>query len=304
MRPLDLNSLVMEMGHLLEVSTSKKAVLTYDLADGLPATQADEVQIRQVVMNLITNAAEAIGEGTGAVTMRTGVTFVDGQRLSSYYAKEPLPEGDYVYLEVSDDGCGMSAETLERLFEPFYTTKFTGRGLGLAAVLGIVRGHHGAITIESELAKGTTFRVLLPVSAAAAAPPAPSEDADSNWRGLGKVLVADDEDLVRSVATAMLEHLGFEVLTAADGAEAVETCTRHADEISMVLLDMTMPRMNGEEVLRRIRAVRSDLKVILTSGYTEHDAADRFTGVAPAGFIHKPFDLKELRKKMREALAS
>lgn len=304
LRPLDLNNLVTEMGHLLEVSISGRVVLTYDLAEDLPAILADEVQIRQVVMNLITNAAEAICEGIGTVTIRTGVTFVDGQPLSSYYTKEPLPKGNYIYLEVSDNGCGMSAETLERLFDPFYTTKFTGRGLGLAAVLGIVRGHHGAITVESELAKGTTFRVLLPIGDAPATLQVPGEDAGSNWRGSGKVLVADDEELVRNVATAMLEHMGFEVLTASNGAEAVEICTRHGGEISLILLDMTMPRMNGEEVFKRIRAVRSDLKVILTSGYTEQAAADRFTGVAPAGFIHKPFDLKELREKMREALAS
>ena len=302
-QPLDLNGIVHEMGHLLEVSISKKAVLRYDLAANLPAVEADANQIRQVVMNLITNASDAIGERSGIITLRTTIVEADRQYLSQTYVDEDIPEGHYVCLEVSDTGCGMDAQTKARLFDPFFTTKFTGRGLGLAAVLGIVRGHRGAIRVYSELGKGTTFRILLP-TADGALQAANEQAAQEAWTASGMILVVDDEESVRNVAKMMLKRSGFTVLTAADGSEAVETFRQRSGEIELVLLDMTMPRMGGEDAFREIRRIRGDAKVILCSGYNEQDATNRFAGKGLAGFIQKPFELDRLIEMVRSVLDS
>ena len=305
---LDLNELVEEMGRLLEVSVSKKTSLRYDLAGGLPTVDADAAQIRQVVMNLITNASEAIGEEGGTITLRTGVVRADREYLAGTYLNEDLPAGSYVYLEVADTGCGLDEKAKARLFDPFYTTKFTGRGLGLAATLGIVRGHRGAVKVHSEPGKGTDFRVLLPCGKGAPAPPQtgqarPMEETEA-WRGSGTILVVDDEPSVRKVAEKMLSKKGFVVLTARDGREAVEAFRRHAGDVVAVLLDMTMPYMSGAETLGELRRIRSDVPVILCSGFDERDAISRFAGTGLAGFLQKPFGLDALVGKVRAALGS
>ncbi|GAG07392.1 unnamed protein product, partial [marine sediment metagenome] len=218
---IHLRRLVEEMAHLLEASISKKAILKYDFAQSLPAIKADPTQIRQVVMNLITNASEAIGDDQGVISISTGVLECDRKYLSETYLDEQLPEGAYAYFEVADTGCGMDAKTLGKIFDPFFTTKFTGRGLGLAAVLGIMRGHNGALKVHSEPGKGTTFRVLFPCLDR---PPEPSEKEAARtdpWRGSGTILLVDDEQPVRAVAKRMLERAGFTVLTAANGREAL-----------------------------------------------------------------------------------
>jgi len=301
-----LNELVEEMAHLLEVSISKKILLRYDFADDLPAIEADAAQIRQIVMNLITNASDAIGDRSGVITIATGVMDVTRGYLAETVLPEDLPEGPYAFLEVRDTGCGMDADTKARIFDPFFTTKFAGRGLGLAAVLGIVRGHRGAIRVDSQPDEGTTCTVLFPSSQQALGVLADEEDADSirAWKGSGTVLVADDEETVRTVAKMMLEWSGFTVRTAADGQEAVEVFRRHADEIVAVLLDMTMPRMDGEDAFRRMRAIRNDVKVILSSGYGEPEATGRFAAKGLAGFIQKPYQLEALIRKLREVLES
>ena len=304
-RALDLNELVTEMGHLLNVSISKKVVLRYDLAEDLPPVSADVNQMRQVVMNLITNASEAIGEGTGTITVRTSVVEADRQYLAETFLDEGLPEGFYLCVEVCDTGCGMTAEAQARLFDPFYTTKFTGRGLGLAAVLGIVRGHHGAIKVYSEAGKGSTFRVLLPVSESAAEPVPPPPEAElDRTPATGTLLVADDEASVRTVAMMMLQRQGYRVLSAADGQDAVAVFQAHALEIDAVLLDMTMPHLSGEEAFREMRRIRPDVKVILTSGYNEQEATHRFAGKGLAAFIQKPFELSRLLGTVRDVLKS
>jgi PAS domain S-box-containing protein len=300
---VNLNELIEEMTHLLEVSVSKKIALRKHFGGGLPAIEADAAQIRQVVMNLITNASEAIGEAEGVIAIHTGVTEI--ARPSPGEADlDGLRKGRYVFLEVADTGCGMDKRTKARIFEPFFSTKFTGRGLGLAAVLGIVRGHGGAMKIDSEVGKGTTFRVLLPVGTQKEAPAAVAEETQPArvWHAPGTVLLVDDEQSVRKVGRAMLERIGFTVLTATDGRDGVAAFRQHADEIAVVLLDMTMPGLNGEEAFRAIREIRGDVPVLLCSGYNEQDATNRFRGQGLAGFIQKPFELDHLADKLREVL--
>jgi len=298
-----LNEIVEEMGHLLEATVSKKIVLRCDLAENLPPVEVDVSQMRQIVMNLVTNAAEAIGDRSGVVTISTGLMEASAEYLAGSYVPSNIAPGWYVCLEVSDTGCGMDEETRSRLFDPFFTTKMAGRGLGLAAVLGIVRGHEGAIKVYSEPGCGTTFRMLLPAG------DRPAEDLDGpgaaecGFRGEGTVLVVDDEESVRSLAKMMLERFGFKVLTAANGREGVDVFSEHHEEIRAVLLDMTMPRMNGEEAFRELRRIRPDVKVVLTSGYNEQDATNRFRGKGLAGFIQKPFTLSALESQFRQVLA-
>jgi PAS domain S-box-containing protein len=302
-RRIDLNHLVREMGDLLRTVVSKNAAVSYRLdADDL-VIEADATQMRQVVMNLITNASEALGEAQGLVTISTGRLAADSEYLDSTLLGGQATPGGYAYLEVSDTGCGMDQETQSRIFEPFFTTKFTGRGMGLGAVLGIVRGHHGALKVYSEPGRGTTVKVLLPLCRRpaeeeedqdAVQPPPAGEPAT--------VLVVDDEEMVRELTRASLEQFGFTVLSAADGQEGVELFAERADEVDLVLLDMTMPRMGGEEAFRELRKLRPRVPVILSSGYNEQDATARFAGKGLAGFIQKPYRPSELLARIREAL--
>jgi len=300
-RPLDLSRLVEEMAHLLRASIPRKVELKCEFAGNLPLVEADGTQLRQVVMNLITNGADAIEREAGVVTISTGALQADAAYLASTFLGEDLPEGNYVYVEVADNGVGIPAETREKIFDPFFTTKTTGRGLGLAAVLGIVRGHQGAVKVDSEPGRGTTIRVLLPKSRTVARPDG-EEAAGEPWQGGGTVLVIDDERTVRSVDRRMLEHAGFHVLTAEDGSVGVELFGQYADEIVVVLLDMTMPRMSGEETFRRIREIKPEAAVILSSGYDEQEATGRFVGTSPAAFIQKPYRPMELVAKVRQVL--
>lgn len=205
-------------------------------------------------------------------------------------------------MEVADFGCGRSAATKAKVFEPFFSTKFAGRGLDLAAVPGIVRGHKGVLKVRSELDRGTNFKLLLSCSEAKAMTPEPNQSPSKNWRGTGTVLVVDDEASVRAIATRMLELFGFSVLVASDGREGVEMFRANKDTISVVILDMTMPHLNGEEAFHEIRRIRSDAQVLLVSGYNEQDAIDRFAGHGLAGFLQKPFSPIELRDKLRRIL--
>ena len=301
-KPLNLSRVVEEMAHLLEVSIAKNVILKYDFDADLPSVEADATQLRQIIMNLIINASEAIGEKSGVVSIRTGVIEADKAYLSETYLDDDLPEGYYVYLEVADTGCGMDAETKSKIFDPFFTTKFTGRGLGLAATLGIVRGHRGALKVHTHANRGANFKVLLPCSAQPVERQAEASRSEPEWRGQGIVLVVDDEESVRFVAKQILERRGFEVLTAEDGREAAEIFSARADEIVLVLLDLTMPHMDGEETFQRLRRIRPDVKTILSSGYNAQDVTNRFAGMGLAGFIQKPYRVKQLLEAVREVL--
>ncbi len=300
--PINLSRLVEEMARLLQTIISKRAVLRFDFAPDLPATEADVTQLRQVVMNLITNASEALGDDDGFITLRTGVVHADRQLLNATYLPgADLAEGPYVYLEVSDTGCGMDADELEKIFDPFFTTKFTGRGLGLAAVLGIVRGHKGAIHIASEPKRGTTFKVLFPASHLDVTAVEATETSPA-WRGTGTILVVDDEETVRGVARKIVEAAGLRVLEAADGRAGLEMFRLHGTEVALVLLDLTMPHLNGEEAFREMRLLRPDVNVVLMSGYNEQEATKYFIGKGLAGFLQKPFRANDLLTVLQRTL--
>jgi PAS domain S-box-containing protein len=300
---LRLNELVREMASLFKASLSKKVLLNLNLVDDLPSLRGDPSQIRQVVMNLMINAAEALGDRSGIVTISTGVMECRPDDLTGAYREERLAEGVYVWLEVSDTGCGMDPETRRRIFEPFFTTKFTGRGLGLSAVLGIVRGHQGALQVTSALGRGTTFKVLFP-----AAPPVGPQSALPTgaplgaWQGRGMVLLVDDEDSVRTLGARMLERIGFQALVASDSQEALELYQVRRGEIVLVLLDVTMPDMDGEETLRQLQRLDAQVRVVMTSSYTEAEMAPRFTGPRRCGFLQKPYTLEALTQCLRKAL--
>jgi PAS domain S-box-containing protein len=303
---IDLSVLVHEMLHLLEATISKKTQLKCDLVRDLPAVEADATQIRQVVMNMITNASEALEGRSGVITLRTGTVITEEEDLRSTYFNGEMPEGEGVFLEVVDTGTGMDRETLESIFDPFFTTKFTGRGLGLAAVLGIVRGHGGALIVDSEINRGTTFRVILPRAPAGASSVKREvgelRGADPDWRGVGTVLIVDDEQGVRDLARRVCERRGFEVLCAVDGQDAIDAFNTHCDDISLVLLDMTMPHMDGVEVFDEMHRLRPEIPVILSSGFSEQEAVDRFGQRGLAGFIQKPYRPQALLDKIRGAL--
>jgi two-component system cell cycle sensor histidine kinase/response regulator CckA len=296
--PVHLSRLVEEMADLLLASVSRKAVLKRDFAASLPLIEADATQVRQVIMNLITNASEALGENGGLITLRTGVTEVTETDRAAHYLEYDLTPGSYVFLEVSDTGCGMDAETRARIFDPFFTTKFTGRGLGLAAVLGIVRGHRGAITVDSTPRRGTTFRVLFPVARVKPDLDSPPQSQVQRHGENHLVLVVDDEEIVRSLAQAALERAGFEVLAAVDGQSAIDLFRERHAEIDAVVLDLTMPRLGGAEVFQEIRSIDPEARVILTSGYNEQDATRRFQPSELAGYIQKPYRAVALVEKV------
>ena len=292
---LDLNRLVQEMGHMLEVSTSKMAVLRYNLNRTLPAITADATQVRQVIMNLVINASEAIGERSGVISITTGCQELSDQYLKDAWICEQAPAGLYVYLEVADTGCGMSKETIARIFDPFFTTKFTGRGLGMAAVLGIVRSHKGAIKVYSEPGKGTTFKILFPAGAMPAGLFERREGAGASWQGSGNVLLVDDEETIRALGSEMLKELGYQVVTAEDGRQGVEVFSGRSD-IDLVILDLTMPHMDGEQCFRAIREIDPKVRVVMSSGFNEQEVSEKFVGKGLSGFVQKPYTLSSLKK--------
>lgn len=294
---LDVSTLVGEMANLLEVSISKKAKLVFDFSSQPAVIDADGAQMRQLIMNLITNASDAIGDKPGTITLITRVTHCDARYLAATYLHEELPEGDYVVMDVCDSGAGMSQDVKRRMFDPFFSTKESGHGLGLAATLGIIRGHKGAVSVYSEEGRGTTIKVLIPESPGAHAEgaqrpvSAPLPRAPSHKR---RVLVVDDEETVLDLATQVLTSGAYEVLTAHDGVAALELYESRTQPIDLVVLDLTMPRMSGEETFRALRAMDPKVRVILSSGYNQDDASSRFGGKGLVGFLQKPYRARDL----------
>ncbi len=301
-RPLDVCELLREMGKLLHTAIPRKVELRYELPDALPLIEGDPAQLRQVVLNLIINASEAIGDEPGVVTIGAGTIEADFASLGQTDLGPELPEGSYIYLDIRDSGCGMDEETRSKIFDPFFTTKFTGRGLGLAALLGIVRSHRGAVRVESELGSGTWFRLLFPCVPGSPAAIAKTFARPREWRSSGTVLVVDDEEAVRNVLGRTLQKCGLSVIMANDGREAVERFREHSPKIAAVLLDLAMPGIGGLEALVEMRKIRPDARIILSSGYSAVDVAARLEGQEVDGFLQKPYEPDALIQKLRELL--
>lgn len=299
---VDLTALVNDTTHLLRVSIPKKTTLHFDLAAQLPPVRADATQLRQVMMNLVLNAADAIGDRPGEIRIVTGTMQADEAWLAEGVATPPPPPGDYVFVSVIDTGHGMSPATRARIFEPFFTTKFTGHGLGLSAVLGIVRSHRGTLHLESQVNAGSTFRIALPVAPGAVVrhhtPP-----ADAPWRGHGTVLVVDDEEAVRIVSARILESCGFTTDTATDGREAIDRFTANPTRYRAVVLDLLMPVLDGEQALAQLRRVRHDLPALIMTGYSGRSGMAPSAG-APTAFLMKPFQRETLVHTLRNLLES
>jgi signal transduction histidine kinase/ActR/RegA family two-component response regulator len=293
---IDMGDLVREISALVRTSVSKAVDLKLDLAPNLPPIEADPAQIQQVLMNLMINGAEAIGEdAVGTVTVRTSLREVSSREASELFKSEPAEPGTYLQLEVIDTGEGMDEATKARIFDPFFTTKFTGRGLGLAAVQGIVRRHRGVVFVHSAPGQGTTFRILLPASDRDAATVARGPAGRADAIRVGSVaLVIDDERTVLNVAESALSRKGVKVLTAENGERGVEIFREHAHAISVVILDLQMPVMGGEQVLPLLHEIDSDVPVILSSGFDEREVTRRFSRLKPASFLQKPFTAQRL----------
>jgi PAS domain S-box-containing protein len=300
--PVDVSTLVETSLRLMESLVSKKAVFQLDLAREAPRIEADAGQMRQVVLNLVSNASDALADQPGEIRVSTGLYWAAGGELPSLRTGRIMPAGLYVYLEVADTGAGMDRETIDRIFDPFFSTKFTGRGLGLAAVLGIVRGHRGSITVASRPGKGSTFRAWFP--ALADEEPASRETAAADapvaaTPATGTVLVVDDEEPIRFLARAVLEVSGFTVLTASDGAEALRIFANHGGEIHAVLLDVVMPGLDAAEVVTEIQLLKPEVRVVVSSGFNQQETAGRLGGMTPSAFLHKPYDPAELVARLR-----
>jgi CheY-like chemotaxis protein len=290
---VDLATVVGDLTELIDAAISKKASLSLQFAPDTPPIEADVTQLHQVILNLITNASEAIGDDAGTITVSSERVTADRMYLLERGA-EHLAEGTYALLEVLDTGSGMDADTIERLFDPFFTTKFTGRGLGLSAVLGIVRGHRGSIEVQTEPGVGTSFKLLFPAAtrpeaagpAAAHAPAGPLH---------GTVLVVDDNEQVRALTSHLLESFGFQVVTVDDGTQALRAIAERAHEFAFVLLDLMMPGMSGEEVVHELDRLGATIPVVLCSGYHSHELIQRFRGHGVAAFLQKPYEIEQLR---------
>ncbi len=299
--PADLSELIEDLAGLAQASISKKVQVRMELGRGIPLVEADVTQIRQVVLNLIANGAEAIGDSSGVVRVSTGAEDVDAGNAEDALGSGALKTGSYVHLEVSDDGCGMDEQTRSHIFDPFFTTKTAGRGLGLAAVLGIVRAHHGAIRVRSVPGEGSTFRVLLP-AAEARAPRTPARGPSAGPRGAGAILVVEDEPIVRRTTLAALSQYGFDVRAAENGAVAVEMFRAMADQISLVVLDVVMPVMGGEEALGHIKRIRPDVPVVISSGQNDVESIERFSQADVDGILMKPYTAKQLVETLKAVL--
>ena len=294
----DLNLVVEDITELLSVSIPKKVRLDFRLGADLPAVEADSAQLQQVIVNLVTNAADAIGAEEGRILIATRRRIVDESEVASRFSGQELTPGEYAVLEVTDTGCGMSEEVRERIFDPFFTTKETGRGLGLSAMLGILRGHRAGLILQSEPGKGSSFQIYFPAAKGAADQGAQDRDAKVLKAG-GLILLADDEIDVRDSVAATLKRMGFEVDAAQDGSEAVARFEQRPDAYLAAMLDLTMPRMGGRDAAARIHAARPDLPILLTSGYSEAEALE---GAAHLHFLRKPFLARDLHDALADLL--
>ena len=303
---VDIGTLVTEVSTLIRASISRKITLVMDIPEECPPIEGDRTQLQQLVMNLVINGGEAIGDSAGTLTLRIRTEHFTERRERMRTAGFPIHAGDYVRIDVIDTGAGMDQETRDRIFEPFFTTKFLGRGLGLSAALGIVRSHRGAIGVSSEPEQGTTFTILLPVLSMPQRVRRGSPDVypDRDLQGVGTVLVADDDPAVRALAASVLREAGYTVELADDGVHAVERLQELGGKVSLVLLDLTMPRLAGAEAALELRRIQPDIPIVAMSGYGDIEAMQRFSGSRIDDFLAKPFRPDELAAKVRDVLAA
>ena len=303
MQPVDICQVTKDALAIVKASVPRKIRIVRDVPERCPMIQADVGQLQQLVLNLVLNGAEAIGENEGEVSVRVRIRDVPESELTAMYAGFSLPSRPYTEIVVRDTGVGMDEQTLQRIFDPFYTTKFMGRGLGLAAALGIVRSHGGGITVDSAPGKGTTFTVLVPAEAGGEddSPFTVSESITESARGDGLVLVVDDEVAIRSLIQHTLEDLGYTVLNAENGAQALELFERVSKDIKLVLLDLVMPVLDGAETAVALHSRKPDLPILVMSGIADDDALRRFGNVRIAGFVPKPFAPEQLAQAVAVA---
>lgn len=298
---VDVSSVIDEMAHLLKTSISKKALLEINFDEALPLIQADPSQIRQIIMNLIINASDAIGDNNGFINVSAGKIYCDQNAISRMKLLNDIEPGNYVYLEVRDTGSGMDSETINKIFDPFFTTKFTGRGLGLAAVIGIVRAHQGAIMVKSEVGKGTEFKLYFPaIEFSNLKKESSSETVDTEWTGKGTILLVDDEESLRMVGEKMIQKFGFKVYTAVDGLDAIEKFKKFYSEIDLVMLDLTMPKLDGIGTLPELVKIKSDIPVVMVSGFSFEDVSSRVGSKGLADVLQKPYNLNQLKKLLKK----
>jgi len=296
--------LVDEIVRMLQSAIKKNVSISLDLKRDVPEIIADSTQIQQIIMNLIINAAEAIGDTNGAITISLAKSAINADQPETDFFGTSILAGRYACLTVADNGCGMEPETQKRIFEPFYTTKFTGRGLGMSAILGIIKAHSGALQLFSQAGAGTTFKVYLPVREAAETIAIQQTDtpcASSAVRG-DTVLLVDDEESLCSIGMALLNAIGFEVLTAANGRQAVDLFRQRKDSIDLVMLDLIMPEMGGLDAYRKLREISATVPVVICSGYGAGEVADAIRDDQRAGFVQKPYTPNDLKKLFQELI--
>ena len=299
---IEIGALIPEVSSLVQAAISKKTTLEYNLLDQTIYIEGDGSQLLQVIMNLVTNAAEAIGENEGRIEVRSEITSYNEEELHCLDSQADLSPGEYVCLSVSDTGPGMDTETMEQIFDPFFTTKFTGHGLGLSAVKGIINQHGGAIKIDSEIGEGTTFTVILPTVKQVHNADEKTESSASDIRGK-RILIAEDERTLRSILSRVLKRAGFEVFEAADGQEAVDIFSEHLNQIDCAVLDLSMPRLNGEETQQALHALQKDLPIVMMSGFSEQELVNLFRNAGIAGCLQKPVSNDALLDKIKDVLA-
>lgn len=300
---INLTNFIKEMEGLLHLSVSRKTTLVFNLTDSINTIEADKIHLQQVLMNLIINASEALNESAGSVEISTKMHETTAEELASCEIDHNLKPGKMVQLMVKDNGSGMDKKTLSRIFEPFYTTKFTGRGLGLSAVQGIIRGHGAIMYIESELNKGTTFRVLFkPVEGPAEITTRKGQSDTSKAISSANILIIDDEPLVLKITSRILEKSDHKILSSRKAKEGIEIFKANQEDIDLVILDLTMPEMDGVEVCQEIQKINPDIKVLIMSGYNEKDAMKQFKHTTISGFIQKPFQSVTIKKIISELL--
>ena len=302
--PVDLSQMVKAVLENLDESKMANVKLKMELADPMALVAADADQMRQMISGFITNAIEALGKEEGRVRISTGSMQCNKDYLSNTYLKEDMPEGMYAYVEVADTGRGMDAETLGKVFDPFFSTKFTGRGLGLAAVMGIIRSHNGAIKVSSVKNEGSVFTALFPIQGVSLRP-ATVENADTeSVAERGTILLVDDDEMVMDIGNQFLKRMGYTVRTASSGQKALDIFKQAPDRIDCLLLDFTMPGMDGLETMQQVRRIRPDVRIIISSGYTRQQIEDRFTHMGPPDdFIQKPFEMKTLQEKLNRVIS-